>query len=114
MEPPSNTTRELLDDGRTSRTPAASVMRLPIFSSCRQLEYLAHALKRNLRASAGSCRDSRPFGKLRAGSRLSGRAKPGSCGVKKMQPESRVHTRFVGQRWKCRFVERASARSSNL
>src|SRR5260370_38416105 len=51
IEPPSITTRVSQDNGRNSRAPVAFAIRLPIFSSCRQLEYLAQALKRNLRAS---------------------------------------------------------------
>src|SRR5580704_13523790 len=89
IEPPSSTTRVLLDSGRISRAWEAFAIRLPIFSSRRQLEYLAQALKRNLRAGvfdSGSSRlswapVSAPLGRFR-----------------KMQPESRSQERLVGQR----------------
>src|ERR1700683_1043772 len=98
IEPPSITTRVLPDSGRISRAWAEFAIRLPIFSSWRQLEYLAQALKRNLRARMFDSRSCR----------LSWAPAPAPQGrFRKMQPESRSQERFVGQRWKRTFLTEA-------
>src|SRR6185437_908759 len=70
----------------------ASAIRLPILSSCCQLEYFAQALKRHLTAEICGAFSDRT----------------------KVQPESRVHTRLVGQRWKRTFSFSALARLRTL
>src|SRR5712692_775656 len=141
MEPPSRTTRVLAWMGRISRAPAALAMRLAIFSSCCQLEYLAQALKRHLMARRLASGAEAPFLLTAASARL--KPCPPGAGVKagflmasalarlkpcppvaaelcsacagespaphltKVQPESRVQTRLVGQRWKWTLSLRA-------
>src|SRR5205823_15007626 len=82
--------------GRTPCAPAERAMRLEIFWSCFQLGYLAQALKRQVMAErwlaslSSFARPERP-----------GAAVPTwPVAVTKVQPESRVQTRSVGQRWK--------------
>src|SRR5713226_9467327 len=119
MEPPSRTTRVFAWMGRISRAPAALAMRLAIFSSCCQLEYLAQALKRHLMARRLASGAEAPFLLTAASARL----KPcppvaaelcSACAgespaphLTKVQPESRVQTRLVGQRWKWTLSLRA-------
>src|SRR5437899_4936288 len=107
--------------GRTSWARAALAMRLPIFSSRCQLAYLAQALKRHLMAARGASGAEAPLFLIDASaplesyaSRLS-RARVPAPDFAKVQPESRVQTRLVGQRWKRRlFSLRAFARSRTL
>src|SRR5712692_9621307 len=106
--------------GRTSWARAALAMRLPIFSSCCQLEYLAQALKRHLTAARRASGAGAPFFLTDASARLDpcpprlSRAGAPAPHFAKVQPESRVQTRLVGQRWKRRLSLRALARSRTL
>ena len=115
IEPPSSTTRCLAKSGRTSIAPAALATRLPIFSSRRQLGYLAQALKRHLTARMAELRSAgqsgAPVPPWFVASVGQPRAAVPTYFVRKVQPESRVQTRSVGQRWKRTFFARAFARS---
>src|SRR5208282_774719 len=93
--------------GRISSAPAVSAIRLPIFSSWRQLEYLAHALKRNFVASKllGGWPILAAFFAARVGN---------LAGVRNIHPESRIQTRLVAQQWNRMFFDSAFALSSSL
>src|SRR2546428_12062102 len=102
--------------GRTSWARAALAMRLPIFSSCCQLEYLAQALKRHLTAARRASGAGAPFFLTVASARLDpcpprlSRAGAPAPHFAKGQPEARGQTAFVGHGGHAGVLARATVR----